>query len=183
MRKDSMAARLLLRLPAGTLTGLKQEALDERTSVNSLVVLVLKRYLSWGRLEQRLGFMPLHKSMVSAMLEKLSEEELEAIGRTQKDQTIKDFLLFKSGLTLASFIEWIETRCEMLGFELELRRDGDSVLVAIYHGMGFKWSCYYRGLFSAVLKELLSEDDWRKISPTATDSLFRIRIPVRPTRF
>lgn len=178
MQKDSAQAKLLVRFPADMLSGLKEEASSERVSVNSLIVRVLRRYLSWGRLQVKLGFMPLHKSMVAAMLEKLSEEEVEAIGATQKEQTIRDFLLFKSGLTLASFVDWIATRCEMLGFELVQKEENGLLRVMIYHSMGHKWSCYYRGLFLAVLKELLPEGDWKKVSPTTTDSLFGVQIPV-----
>ncbi len=168
--------QLLVRLPEGVLSDLRKAASREQASVNSVVVGIVRRYLSWGRFQQKLGFMPLHKSMVVAMLDKLAPEEAENIGVMQKDQTIRDFLLFSSGYSLESFVGWIGLRCEMLGFQLLLKQEAGATLVVIHHGMGHKWSAYYKGLFGAVLKELLPEKA-QAIAFTATDSLFSLEIP------
>jgi hypothetical protein len=185
---------LLLRVPDEVLSAMKREAHQEQSSVNSLLVGIVKRHLSWGRLQQKLGFMPLHRSMVTAMLDRLTAEEMQAIGVAQKDQTIRDFLLFRSGYSLESFIEWIGLRCDMLGFHLALKHEEEEeeeacgtmrgrravvVVAIIHHGMGHKWSAYYRGLFSAVLEELLPAGMFGRVGFTATDSLFSVRIPLQ----
>ncbi|MER3408426.1 MAG: hypothetical protein C4292_06865 [Nitrososphaera sp.] len=73
----TMATRpLLLRVPDEVLSAMKRVAQQEQSSVNSLLVGIVKRHLSWGRLQQKLGFMPLHRSMVTAMLDRLTEEEM-----------------------------------------------------------------------------------------------------------
>jgi predicted DNA binding CopG/RHH family protein len=152
---------LLLRIPSNLLESLKDEAAKDDVSVNSLIITVLRKYTSWGRFQERLGFMPLHKSMILTMLDKLTSEEIEEIGRMQKDQTIRDFLLFESGYNLKSFMKWIELRCKVLGFELVVKQETNptpSVFVMIHHNMGENWSLYYKGMFSAVLQELLPQD-------------------------
>lgn len=156
----SKSRPLLLRIPANLLESLKDEAAKDDVSVNSFIITVLKKYTSWGRFQERLGFMPLHKSMILTMLDKLTSEEIEEIGRMQKDQTIRDFLLFESGYDLRSFMQWIGLRCKVLGFELLVRQEAnpDSVFVMIHHNMGENWSLYYKGMFSAVLQELLPQD-------------------------
>lgn len=162
MASGKKSKPLLLRIPADLLESLRGEAAKDEASVNSFMITVLKKYMSWGRFQERLGFMLLHKSMVLTMLEKLTPEEIEEIGRMQKDQTIKDFLLFASGYDLESFMQWIELRCKVLGFELLIKREGaghsNSVFVMIHHNLGENWSLYYRGMFSAVLQELLPQD-------------------------
>jgi predicted DNA binding CopG/RHH family protein len=152
---------LLLRIPSNLLESLKDEAAKDDVSVNSFIITVLRKYTSWGRFQERLGFMPLHKSMILTMLDKLTSEEIEEIGRMQKDQTIRDFLLFESGYNLKSFMQWIELRCKVLGFELVVKQEANptpSVFVMIHHNMGENWSLYYKGMFSAVLQELLPQD-------------------------
>jgi hypothetical protein len=174
-RSDSTKA-LLVRLPVGILSDLRQEASKEQASVNSFILGILRRHLSWGRFQQKLGFMPLHRSMVAAILDKLTCEEIENIGMMQKDQTIRDFLLFNSGYNLDSFIDWIDLRCGMMGFHLVLKQETNSILVIIHHGMGQKWSLYYKGLFSSVLEELLPAKSCSKMTFTTTDSLFSVQI-------
>lgn len=163
-QQTSIASRnrpLLLRIPSNLLESLKDEAAKDDVSVNSFIITVLRKYTSWGRFQERLGFMPLHKSMILTMLDKLTPEEIEEIGRMQKDQTIRDFLLFESGYNLKSFMKWIELRCKVLGFELLAKQETNpdpSVFVMIHHNMGENWSLYYKGMFSAVLQELLPQD-------------------------
>src|SRR5581483_11992729 len=157
----SKSRPLLLRIPFNLLESLREEAAKDDISVNSFIITVLRKYTSWGRFQERLGFMPLHKSMILTMLERLTSEEIEEIGRMQKDQTIRDFLLFESGYNLKSFMKWIELRCKVLGFELVVEQEANptpSVFVMIHHNMGQNWSLYYKGMFSAVLQELLPQD-------------------------
>lgn len=172
---------LLLRIPTNLLESLRNEAAKDDASVNSFIITVLKKYTSWGRFQERLGFMPLHKSMILTMLDKLTPEEIEEIGRMQKDQTIRDFLLFESGYNLKSFMKWIELRCKVLGFELLVKQEADpepSVFVMIHHNMGQNWSLYYKGMFSAVLQELLPQDgiSYDQIIFNTTKASFAMRL-------
>jgi predicted HicB family RNase H-like nuclease len=161
---------LMLRIPEDLLKSLREEAAKDDSSVNSFIIAILKKYSSWGRFQERLGFMPLHKSMVQTMLNKMSPQEIEEIGQMQKDQTIRDFLLFKSRYDLESFFQWIELRCKVMGFEFLLKQEEErrgkekggnsiSIFVMIHHNMGHNWSLYYKGMFSAVLQELLPPTD------------------------
>jgi hypothetical protein len=156
---------MLVRLPESVLAALREEAAKDESSVNSTIVSILKYHSSWGRYQKRLGFMPLHKNMILAMLNKMTLEEIEAIGRMQKDQTVRDFLVFNSTYSLETFIEWIGLRCNILGFQLMIRRGTapDALNIVIHHDMGQKWSYYYKGMFSAALEDLL---------PSGTDVTF-----------
>lgn len=147
---------MLVRLPESLLATLREEAGRDESSVNSIIVSILKHHASWGRHQKRLGFMPLHKSMILAMLNKMTLEEIEAIGRMQKDQTVRDFLVFNSTYSLDALIKWIGLRCKILGFQLMIRHGtADTLNIVIHHDMGQKWSYYYKGMFSAALEDLL----------------------------
>lgn len=177
----SKSRPLLLRIPFNLLESLREEAAKDDISVNSFIITVLRKYTSWGRFQERLGFMPLHKSMILTMLERLTSEEIEEIGRMQKDQTIRDFLLFESGYNLTSFMKWIELRCKVLGFELLVKQEANpepSVFVMIHHNMGQNWSLYYKGMFSAVLQELLPQDgkSYDQIIFNTTKASFAMRL-------
>lgn len=180
-KKEKLAGKsrpLMLRIPGNLLESLRDEAAKDDASVNSFIITVLKKYTSWGRFQERLGFMPLHKSMVKTMLSKMTPEEIEEIGQMQKDQTIRDFLLFKSGYNIESFIQWIELRCRVLGFELLLKQesDPDSMFVMIHHDMGENWSLYYKGMFSAVLQELLPNGSYDQIIFNTNRASFGMRL-------
>jgi hypothetical protein len=149
---------VLVRLPESVLATLREEAARDGVSVNSATSSVLRHHASWDRHQKRLGFMPLHKSMILAMMDRMTLQEAEAIGRTQKEQTIRDFLSFHSSTySLETFLEWIELRCKVLGFQLMVRQEADTgnLRIMIHHDMGQKWSFYYKGMFSAALQDLL----------------------------
>ncbi|MEO9296105.1 MAG: hypothetical protein ABI347_10985 [Nitrososphaera sp.] len=140
---------------------MREEAAKEGSSVNSIIASVLRHHTLWGRHQKRLGFMPMHKSMIIAMMDRMTLQEAEAIGRAQKEQTVRDFLMFHSAYNLETFLEWIDLRCKVLGFQLIMtRRRADpagSLCVMIHHDMGQKWSYYYKGMFSAALEDLVTE--------------------------
>jgi len=170
---------VLARIPQDLLLSIKEEALHKGISVNSVIVSVLKKYSGWWRFQERLGFMPLHKSMVIQMMDKIGDEDAEKIGRIQKDQTIKDFILFsESGYDLSTFIWWIKLRCEVLGFQFVVRNEKEDniIFIMINHGMGSKWSHYYKGMFEAVLQELLEPRYYNEMKFSLTNSSFSVTI-------
>lgn len=175
-KKHSAVKPLLVRVPVKFIAALKEEAVQNETSVNSLIVSVLKKHAAWGRFQERLGFMPMHKSMIAMMLDKISPQDAEEIGRLQKDQTIRDFLLLKSGYSLETFVQWMELRCEVLGFLFMRRQEKDSLFVMIRHDMGQNWSFYYRGMFSAVLRELLPKENYGQAAFSTSSSSFSVSL-------
>ncbi len=167
----------LIRIPQELLKSLREESTHKGTSVNSVIVSILRKYSGWGRFQEKLGFMPLHRSMVVQMLDKIADDDIEEIGRIQKDQTIKDFILFsESGYDLSTFIRWIKLRCEVLGFQLVIRHENGGMFIMINHGTGPKWSRYYRGMFEAVLQELLKPSDYGELKFNLTNSSFSVTI-------
>ncbi|MEW6603610.1 MAG: hypothetical protein AB1351_02840 [Thermoproteota archaeon] len=169
---------VLIRIPQELLKSLREESLYKGTSVNSIIVSILRKYSGWWRFQERLGFMPLHRSMVVQLLDKIAEDDIEEIGRIQKDQTIKDFILFsESGYDLGTFIRWIKLRCEVLGFQLVVRQEKNgSIFVMINHGISQKWSRYYKGMFEAVLQELFKPSDYGEMKFNLTNSSFSVTI-------
>lgn len=117
--------------------------------------------------------------MVIQLMDKLDEQMIEDIGRNQKDQTIKDVILFSSSeYDFGTLVSWIKMRCEVLGFQLLVRNDplAGSMSIIINHGLGIKWSHYYRGMFESVLQEVLKPDDYDSMNFSLTGSSFGIVI-------
>ena len=170
---------ILVRIPRDLLESLKEEALHKGTSANSMIISILRKYTGWWRFQEKLGFMPLHKSMVIQILDRIADKDIEEIGRIQKDQTIKDFILFsESDYDLNTFIRWIKLRCGVLGFQFVLKheKENNSIFIMINHGIGSKWSHYYKGMFEAVLQELLKPSDYREMKFNLTNSSFGVTI-------
>jgi hypothetical protein len=170
---------VLVRIPQELLKSLREESLYKGTSVNSIIVSILRKYSGWWKFQERLGFMPLHKSMVVQIMDKIPEDDIEEIGRIQKDQTIKDFILFsESGYDMPTFIRWLKLRCEVMGFQLVVRQEEEDagIFIMINHGMSLKWSRYYKGMFEAVLQELLKPGDYGEMKFNLTNSSFSMTI-------
>ncbi len=63
-----------------------------------------------------------------------------------------------------------------MGFQFAVRneRENNRIFILINHGMGSKWSHYYKGMFEAVLQELLEPRYYNEMKFNLTNSSFSL---------
>jgi len=123
------------------------------------------------------------KSLLTRLMDGLSEQEVEDLSKYIAKNEIKDMtLFFRKEYTLSSFLDTIESWLRVSGFPY--RRDGtdDDDYIAskriqtfiIQHDMGKRWSVYFERLFKYVFEDL----NLRKYTIDTTDNSIAFKIQV-----
>ena len=135
---------------------LRETAREDGRSLNNFVDWVLKGYVDTRFLSVlRIIKMP-SRPHLSTILEHISDEELEEIGKTLGQSDPKEYLtLFGLSLNSASFHKALVYISQGTSwFDINSTQSSTPVTYHLRHGMGWKWSKFLRGYLSAFAKEL-----------------------------
>jgi hypothetical protein len=151
-KKDSVT--LACRLDKTLYDLLKEDAKKRGVSLNSLINSIAKRYLSWEKYADGVGFVPLAKDTVRLLFDNLEERKLQKIahhlGKTIPRELI--LLMFnKVDLnSITSFIEITSSRYGMV--QHNISRDAHDFV--IYHSVNKKFSSFLGEALKAMAEDL-----------------------------
>lgn len=137
---------------------LRDFATKEGVSVNFLVNRALRRLVEWDIQAEKFGIVALPASLVSKMMDYLSEEEAADLGRWVGKYQLREFLTFWfKEVNLQTLALGYPRLIAQYGkaFEYEEHVDGGQWTVILKHGNGIKWSIYYEQLLKTAFLELL----------------------------
>jgi len=87
----------------------RRDSVDEGFTLNSLANRQFLQYTEWDRLEAKIGFTTVRHRFFRAMLSKLSDEEITAIGREQGPAEAREYMLLRwKSVSLDNFISFVE---------------------------------------------------------------------------
>src|SRR5436309_11632343 len=87
----------------------RRDSVDEGFTLNSLANRQFMQYTEWDRLEAKIGFMTVRHRCYRAMLAKLSDEEIAAIGREQGPSEARKYTRRRwTTVTLDQFMSSVE---------------------------------------------------------------------------
>lgn len=143
------------RLDNQLLDGLKEEAEQKRTSLNTLVSQVLRSHAEFHTFASKGGLVSMPKTLLVRMMESLSEQEVIALSEHIAKNELKDtILLMKGAYTPDTVMDFIESWTRVGGFpfrhHVEPNDDGKSRArhsFVMQHDMGARWSLYFVELF------------------------------------
>jgi hypothetical protein len=174
-----------LRFDNEILSQLRNEAKQKRISVNTLASQIFQSHVEYDTYASKAGMVSFHKSLLTRLMDGLSEQEVEDLSKYIAKNEIKDMtLLSRREYTLSSFLDTIESWLRVSGFPY--RRDGtdddgDDYIASkriqtfiIQHDMGKRWSVYFERLFKYVFEDL----NLRKYTIDTTDNSIAFKIQV-----
>ncbi len=87
----------------------RKDAKAKEVSINSLINIIIKRYMSWERYALELGFIPLATDTVRMIFEDLDQKQIQRIGRQLGSTIPRELILLMFGNTnfnnVMSFME------------------------------------------------------------------------------
>lgn len=156
------------RLEIRMLEELRKISRDEQVSLNTLVSQIFDQYLNWNYTATRASFIPLPKTMLVKMLEKMDDDEIMEIVDYVAETQIKSLMMVtRKEYTVEAFIKGVEywTKTSNLPSSHVEKSNGVHQYI-IQHDMGKKWSFYYRQLFKKIFEQL----GVKKLDIDTTDS-------------
>ncbi|NOJ29834.1 MAG: hypothetical protein DA328_06675 [Nitrososphaeraceae archaeon] len=160
---------ITFRLDSNVLDELQYEANNNEISLNVLVNQVLRKYVEWGRYENKLGMMPVPKVMLSSFINETMilaqnngiflesyRDELIKFSAKKAYQNIKESVLFmKKKFDLWSVLGVLQEYMKVSGIVSDHKIENSRIHVfVIQHDLGVHWSLFAKELLSLVFYEL-----------------------------
>lgn len=145
---------LTCRLDKTILNKLKNEAQEKEISVNTLINQTLRHHFDWHSNAAKAGFIPVRRSLIIKLMEKISEEDITNISEYIIKKETKDILLMLRGeYNIESALDFIDTQIRISGYSYRHEVNYERHHYTIKHEMGMKWSLYLKELFRFIFEE------------------------------
>jgi hypothetical protein len=142
---------ITFRIESRKLKTLRDNALENQVSLNTLVNQILTAYTEWDMIAIKAGYATLPKNVLKELFNAIDEETLLKIAAMTADSS-KDILLLMMGeVTLDAYFSLLKNRSKRSGFSLrEYEEEGTRKLV-IQHEMGRHWSVFFKAHHEQVI--------------------------------
>ncbi|GBH33714.1 hypothetical protein NZNM25_05050 [Nitrosopumilus zosterae] len=142
------------RLDSQILDKLRAESESQGVSLNILANKIFARYVDWGMFEPKVGMVPIAKPIVTALFQKLSEQETVDLAKQIGKSIVSDIATFMKGsLDLDSFVSWFITRMKISDFELNHTIQNSTHSYIIKHDLGYNWSLYHKTVLELIFND------------------------------
>jgi len=159
--KKEKTRSITYRLPESVVEELETEAMEKNISQNVLVKQILEKYVEWERFTEKIGMIPIPKSIVSMLGEQMEGKDINEILATL-GPLIKEAVLFMKGkYDLKRCLEALEDYMRASGMKSDHRIEGDQHHFIIQHDMGMKWSLFTEQLLKEIFHTFEPEKNVR----------------------
>jgi hypothetical protein len=179
---------ITFRLDTMVINELQREADGAEISLNVLVNQVLRRYIEWDRFENRLGMVPIPKSILCSLVDQTMEVAMKAkITDTEayRDKIVKhtaesalnvmkDTVMFmRNDYNFWSVLDVLRTYMKVAGITSDHRVEaGRKHVFIIKHDLGKTWSLFAKELLLMIFAELANV----KAEISATDKTVKAEV-------
>ena len=165
--KKEKTRSITYRLPERIVEELETEAMQKNISQNVLVKQILEKFIQWDRFSDKIGMIPVPKSILEALGVDMDGKDIDEIINVVKP-VIKDNVMFiKGDYDLKRCIETLEDYMRASGMKSDHRIEGELHHFIIQHGLGMKWSVFTEQLLKEIFHDFLPD---KNLKCKTTDS-------------
>jgi hypothetical protein len=166
---------ITFRLERATLEKMSFEAEQNGVSMNTIANNIFLDYFDWNGYAPKAGMIPMHKTVLSMIFDKLSEKEVIEVAEFFAKVKVKDMLLvLKNSYDLEAFLETFEAWLKASSLLHTKNVNHDSQMYTITHEMGNKWSVYMLHMLKTVFQNIGLEN----IVFEKSDDIITFKIPL-----
>jgi hypothetical protein len=173
--KDARKSTLkTVRIPESLARYLEEEAADQGVTVNGLVNSVLGKYSDWDKKANEFGFLSIHKSLFTSLVDEVDEETLARIGREVLLTIWKEMAEFfyqDSSPEKILDVLCIRPRPFPAGLGTTVTREDGKYVIISHHQLGPKWSIALK----SALQELVRKSFHVEPQVSAGESVVTVR--------
>jgi len=141
---------------------LEKDAEEQNISGNAFISKIMTRYVEWERTIENTSYVTISGILFRALINEVSDEKLEEIGRTFVAKAVKELAMvafgktdFESLLNAVLLVGKYDTGMRAsVPSSFESRVDGLG-LITLYHDWGLKGSILLRGYFDSLVRNEL----------------------------
>lgn len=143
------------RLEKATLEKIQFQADQKGVSMNTIAQGIFSDYFDWGCYAPKAGMIPMHKSVLSMMFDKLSEKEVLEVAEFFAKAKVKDVLLvLRNNFSLEALLNMFEAWLKSSSLLYTKNVNDDSQTYTITHEMGNKWSLYMWHMLKTMFQDM-----------------------------
>ncbi|HSB50635.1 MAG TPA: hypothetical protein VLC72_04830 [Nitrosopumilaceae archaeon] len=173
--KKEKTRSITYRLPEKIVEELETEAMNKKISQNVLVNQILEKYISWDRFSDKIGIIPVPKTILEALGVDMEGKDIDEIINVIKP-IIKDNVMFiKGDYDLKRCIETLEDYMKASGMKSDHRIEGHLHHFIIQHELGMKWSVFTEQLLKEIFHDFVPD---KNLKCKTTDSTVIATIPL-----
>ena len=142
------------RIDGSCLDKLHVEAKQNNVALNVLVNQIIKQYLEWHLPCIKSGTMPLLKSVVREILNRVDDDVLSSAGvKIATTEFRQMIMMFRNEFTLPAWIQIFEDWMKMSGFQFTHEIENNSHHIIVRHDMGKKFSFFTKELLKNIFDQ------------------------------
>ena len=143
------------RLPKDLVDEIQTEAELNAVTPNVLVHRILKKHTKWDTNAEKAGYIPVTKGLISALLDKIPDNEIIEIAKRVEKKEFEDIaLLFRHRYDIETALDLIEMRARASGFPYRFNVKGNIFSIIIQHDINEKWSLYLMSRYKQIFEDL-----------------------------
>lgn len=155
--KKDKTRSVTYRLPVPLVEELETEAMQKGTSQNVLVRQILGQYLKWDRFSNKIGMIPVPKSIIKTLGQEMEGDDISSIIEVIKPIIKENVMFMKGKYDLKRCIETLEDYMKTSGMKSDHRTEGSLHHFIIQHELGMKWTLFTEQLLREIFYEFLPE--------------------------
>lgn len=165
---------ITFRLDREILGKLRFEAEQRGASANAVAQEIFASYYDWSANAHKAGMVPVHKMLLSFMLDKVNEKEISKIAQLFADVRLKDMMLIlRNDYSLGAFLSMFEAWMKSSAIVFAKQSSNGWYSYTISHEIGNKWSAFLSIVLQSVFKKMgISQVDFE-----VTDNMVMFSIP------
>jgi len=158
MQKETGAksAVITFRVPEEVLDFVRQEAIEQKVSLNTVVNQILTKHYEWDAFAQKYGFVSFSPEYYKGLLEAADEKAL-ARQALRTAPLLTDYIrLSENGVDVESMIHGFRIAAKYNGLgRLEMKREEPRYQLYLHHRFGEKHSVYVKSLLESIISSIV----------------------------
>ena len=155
--KKEKTRSITYRLPEKVVEELETEAMEKNISQNVLVKQILEKYVQWERFTDKIGMIPVPKTILETLGEEMNGEDIDEIMKVIRPLIKESVLFMKGKYDLRRCIEALEDYMKASGMKSDHRVEGELHHFIVQHELGMKWSLFTEQLLKEIFQEFLPD--------------------------
>ena len=166
---------ITFRLDKDMLERISLEAEQKGTSMNSIAQNVFSDYFGWSAYAPKAGMIPLHKTVLSMMVDRLPEKDIIEIADVFGRVKVKNMLLvLRNDYNARAFLDVFESWLKSSSLSFTKHINHETEVYTVTHELGSKWSTY----LSHMLQVIFNDMGLKEVAIEKTDDIIMFKIPL-----
>ena len=166
---------ITFRLDNDVLVRISHEAEQKGVSMNSVAQNIFSDYFGWSAYAPKAGMIPLHKTVLGMMVDRLSEKDIIEIADLFAKVKVKNMILvLRSDYNVRVFLDVFESWLKSSSISYIKHINHETEVYIVTHELGSKWSTY----LSHMLQTIFDEMGLKEVIIEKTDDVVMFKIPL-----